>query len=58
MDFRHPQAAAISEIIDLAKGRTVTLLIASRDLEHSEAAVLAIRIRNLMARHAAVTERD
>jgi uncharacterized protein YeaO (DUF488 family) len=51
-------AAAISEIIDLAKRSPVTSLTASRDLEHSEAAVLATRIRTLIARHAAVTERD
>jgi uncharacterized protein YeaO (DUF488 family) len=58
-DLRRIEAAvAISEIIDLAKRRVVTLLTASRDLEHSEAAVLATRIRTRIARHAAVTERD
>src|SRR6185312_16454720 len=38
-------AAAISQILAVASRRPVTLITASRDLEHSEVAVLAKRIR-------------
>jgi uncharacterized protein YeaO (DUF488 family) len=49
---RKEAVAAISEIIDLAQRRPVTLLTASRDLEHSEAAVLATHIRAIVKRRA------
>jgi uncharacterized protein YeaO (DUF488 family) len=42
---RKDAQAAISEIVALAGRRPVTLLTASRDLEHSEVAVLADHIR-------------
>jgi uncharacterized protein YeaO (DUF488 family) len=42
---RKESAAAVSEIAGLAQRRPVTLLTASRDLDHSEAAVLATRLR-------------
>jgi uncharacterized protein YeaO (DUF488 family) len=42
-------AAAIDDIVRLAKRRHVTLLTASRDLEHSEAAVLATHLRATLA---------
>ena len=43
-------AAAISEMIDLNRRRPVTLLTASRDLSHSEAAVLATHIQAIIKR--------
>ena len=43
-------AAAISEMIDLNRRRPVTLLTASRDLSHSEAAVLAAYIQAIIKR--------
>ena len=49
---RKDAAAAISEIIDLTHQRSVTLLTASRDLEHSEAAVLANHLRAILKRRA------
>ena len=47
---RKEAAAAISEIIDVTQKRPVTLLTASRDLEHSEAAVLATHLRSIVKR--------
>ena len=47
---RKEAAAAIGEIVDLARRRPVTLLTASRDLSHSEAAVLAKRLRAISNR--------
>lgn len=53
-ELRRKQArAAVSDIIELAHHGTVTLLTASRDLDHSEAAVLAIHIRAVMSRRGA-----
>jgi uncharacterized protein YeaO (DUF488 family) len=49
---RKEAAAVIAEIIDLANQRSVTLLTASRDLEHSEAAVLAAHLRAILKRRA------
>ena len=49
---RKEAAAAISEIIDVTQKRPVTLLTASRDLEHSEAAVLAAHLRTIVKRRA------
>jgi uncharacterized protein YeaO (DUF488 family) len=43
-------AAAVSEMIDLNRRRPVTLLTASRDLSHSEAAVLATHIQAIIKR--------
>jgi uncharacterized protein YeaO (DUF488 family) len=47
---RKEAAAAISEIVELAQRRPVTLITASHDVDHSEAAVLAKRIRALSNR--------
>ncbi|MEP6623889.1 MAG: DUF488 family protein [Acidimicrobiia bacterium] len=42
VELRRPEAsAAVAEVVRLNRRRPVTLLTASRDLEHSEAAVLA-----------------
>jgi uncharacterized protein YeaO (DUF488 family) len=43
-------AAAVSELVDLTRRRAVTLLTASRDLSHSEAAVLATHVRAIVKR--------
>jgi uncharacterized protein YeaO (DUF488 family) len=43
-------AAAVSAMIDLNRRRPVTLLTASRDLSHSEAAVLATHIQAIIKR--------
>ena len=51
---RRAAVDAIAEIVDLAKQRTVTLLTASRDIEHSEAAVLADHLRAIMRRRSIV----
>lgn len=50
-------AAAVSELVDVNRRRPVTLITASRDLEHSEAAVLATHLRRIVgrARHAAAS---
>jgi uncharacterized protein YeaO (DUF488 family) len=42
---RKEAVAAIAEIVELSGRRPVTLITASRDLEHSEAAVLANHLR-------------
>lgn len=47
---RKEAAAAIAEIVELAHRRPITLLTASRDLEHSEAAVLARHLRAIVKR--------
>jgi uncharacterized protein YeaO (DUF488 family) len=47
---RKEAVAAISEIVDLTRQRRVTLLTASRDLDHSEAAVLANHLRAILER--------
>lgn len=47
---RKDASAAVSELVDLARRRPVTLLTASRDLEHSQAAVLAAHLRARVAR--------
>jgi uncharacterized protein YeaO (DUF488 family) len=51
---RRAAVDAIAEIIELANQRTVTLLTASRDLEHSEAAVLADHLRAIIRRRSIV----
>jgi uncharacterized protein YeaO (DUF488 family) len=49
--LRHKQAAAaVSEVVGLARRRPVTLLTASRDASHSEAAVLAKHIQQIIKR--------
>jgi uncharacterized protein YeaO (DUF488 family) len=45
-------AAAVLEVIDLNRRRPVTLLTASRDLSHSEAAVLATHLQGIIRRRA------
>jgi uncharacterized protein YeaO (DUF488 family) len=45
-------AAAVSEVLDLNRRRPVTLLTASRDLSHSEAAVLATHLQAIINRRA------
>ena len=45
-------AAAVSEVMDLNRRRPVTLLTASRDLSHSEAAVLAKHVQGIIRRRA------
>ena len=45
-------AAAVSELVDINFRRPVTLLTASRDLEHSEAAVLAAHVQRIISRRA------
>ena len=45
-------AAAVSELVDINFRRPVTLLTASRDLEHSEAAVLAAHVQRISSRGA------
>ena len=47
---RKEAVAAMDDIVDLARRRPVTLLTASRDLSHSEAAVLAKRLRAMANR--------
>ena len=50
-ELRHKEAAAaVSELVDLTQRRAVTLLTASRDLSHSEAAVLAAHVRAIVKR--------
>lgn len=47
---RREPAAAVAEMVDLNRHRSITLLTASRDLEHSEAAVLAQHLQRLIQR--------
>jgi uncharacterized protein YeaO (DUF488 family) len=47
---RKEPAAAMREMVDLARRRPVTLLTASRDLSHSEVAVLAKRLQAMSNR--------
>jgi uncharacterized protein YeaO (DUF488 family) len=49
---RREGAAAVAEIVALNRRRPVTFLTASRDLEHSEAAVLARHVQTLVKRRA------
>jgi uncharacterized protein YeaO (DUF488 family) len=41
------RAEALAHLEDLARSGTITLLTATRDVEHSEAAVLADRLRTM-----------
>jgi uncharacterized protein YeaO (DUF488 family) len=54
---RTEPAAAVAEMIELNRRRPVTFLTASRDLEHSEAAVLAEHVSAVIARRAAAGSR-
>jgi uncharacterized protein YeaO (DUF488 family) len=46
-ELRSPeQSAALDHLRQLASGGTITLLTATRDIEHSEAAVLAEELRD------------
>jgi uncharacterized protein YeaO (DUF488 family) len=45
-------AAAVADLIALNQRRAVTLLTASRDLEHSEVAVLAKHVQQIIKRRA------
>ena len=54
---RRDAAAAVSDLVQIAKRRRVTLLTASRDLDHSEAAVLASHVGAIVARAAGGTRR-
>lgn len=53
---RADAAVAVAEMIELNRRRSVTFLTASRDLEHSEAAVLADHVRRMTARRARAVE--
>jgi uncharacterized protein YeaO (DUF488 family) len=50
---RDEAAAAVSEMIELNRRRPITFVTASRDLEHSEAAVLAEHVQAIAKRRAA-----
>jgi uncharacterized protein YeaO (DUF488 family) len=54
---RHDAAAAVTEMIELNRRRTITFVTASRDLEHSEAAVLAKHLEAIVARRTAAARR-
>ncbi len=43
-------AAAVTQMIELNRRRPITFLTASRDLDHSEAAVLANHVRTIIGR--------
>jgi uncharacterized protein YeaO (DUF488 family) len=49
---------AIAELIDLNQHRAITLLTASRDLTHSEAAVLAKHVQRLIKRRSSSRPRS
>jgi uncharacterized protein YeaO (DUF488 family) len=50
-ELRHSTArSAIAELVELQRRRPITLITAARDLEHSEAAVLAGHLRRIIAR--------
>jgi uncharacterized protein YeaO (DUF488 family) len=52
-ELRHKEAAAaVAELTDLTQRRAVTLLTASHDLSHSEAAVLATHLQAIIKRRA------
>lgn len=54
---RSEAAAAISDVIELNRRRAITFITASRDLEHSEAAVLAKHVQAIVKRRAAAARR-
>ena len=49
---RKQGATAVSELLELSRRRPVTLLTASRDLSHSDAAVLAAHLQRIAKRRA------
>lgn len=49
---RKQAAAAVSEVIELTQRHPITLLTASRDLSHSEVAVLAKHLQQIIRRRA------
>lgn len=57
-ELRRDEArAAVSEMIELNRRRPITFVTASRDLEHSEAAVLAKHVQTTVKRRAAAANR-
>lgn len=50
---RKEAAGAVLEMVELSERRPITFVTASRDLEHSEAAVLAEHVRAIVRRRAA-----
>ena len=55
-ELRQKQAAAaVLEVVDLVRRRPVTLLTGSRDVSHSEAAVLAQHIERIIKRRSGAT---
>lgn len=54
---RDEASAAVSEMIELNRRRHITFVTASRDLEHSEAAVLAKHVQAVVKRRAAAARR-
>lgn len=47
---RRDAAAAVAQLVNLNRRRAITFVTASRDLEHSDAAVLAQHLRQIMNR--------
>lgn len=47
---RRDAAGAVAELVELNRRRVITLLTASRDLEHSEVAVLAQHLQRVIKR--------
>ena len=57
-ELRHKEAAAaVAELIELHRHRKITLVTASRDLPHSEAAVLAKHLKRVISRRSGSTRR-
>jgi uncharacterized protein YeaO (DUF488 family) len=57
-ELRRDEArAAVSEMVELTRRRPITFVTASRDLDHSEAAVLAKHVRTTAKRRAAAESR-
>jgi uncharacterized protein YeaO (DUF488 family) len=51
-------AAAVAELIDINRRRSITLVTASRDLGHSEAAVLAKHLERIIRRRSGSCTRN
>jgi uncharacterized protein YeaO (DUF488 family) len=47
---RKEAAAAVAELLEINRRRSITLVTASRDLDHSEAAVLAQHLQRIVRR--------
>jgi uncharacterized protein YeaO (DUF488 family) len=54
---RPPGSVALADLIDLARTRTITLVTATRDVEHSGAQVLKERLTSRASRFARPTSR-